>query len=122
MGAPGGAVPPAAFPGADPAGIRSMPGNEHHDRCRLEAHAQDAQLVGRASTTELAPCTRRCRQSGTRPRLFAQAGKPSPFRAPQNAHACPRVPVRSRANFLPLFAVRCATIASCWRRLGSLDQ
>lgn len=32
MGAPGGAVPPAAFPGADPAGIRSMPGNEHHDR------------------------------------------------------------------------------------------
>ena len=50
------------------------------------------------------------------------AGKPVPFRAPSNARGCPRMPARSRANFLPFFAIRCATNASCWQRLWSLDQ
>ena len=65
---------------------------------------------------------RRPLHSGRRETPFARAGKPSPFCAPSNAPGCPRMPVCSRANFLPFFAIRCATIASCWRRLRSLNQ
>ena len=60
--------------------------------------------------------------SDTRRSSDMGAGKPSPFRAPSNAHGCPRMPVCSRPNFVPLFAIRCATITSCWRRQRSLNQ
>ena len=49
----------------------------------------------------------------------SRTGQLVPFRAPSNDHGYPRMPVRSRANFLSFFAMHCATVASCWRRLWS---
>jgi len=97
-----------------PAPARSMPGNEHHDRCRTAPRGQCGPLMTCAQATGRHPYQW---VSGgplaPPPSPSGRAGKPSPFRAPSNAHGCPRMPARSRANFLPFFAMPYATIASC---------
>jgi hypothetical protein len=51
-----------------------------------------------------------------------QTGQVVPFRVPSGAHSCPPMPLRSRCKYLPVLAICCATIASCWRRLETLNQ
>lgn len=123
--------------GAGPVGARSMPSDGDHDRCRAKTHAGDAMRMS-AATTEWTHRTRqrhrsRCRDRrrgrvigiwrATPPhRHLPQTGPVVPFRVPSGAHGCPGMPSRSWGNFLPVLAMRCATVASCWRQLRSLNQ
>ena len=61
-------------------------------------------------------------QATPRALAFDQTGQVVPFFAPSRPLAYPLVPVDGTRNQLSVFRMRCATIASCWRRLLSLNQ
>ena len=52
----------------------------------------------------------------------AKTGQVVPFCVPSRTLLYPRVPSGGLPNWLPVFRMRCATIASCWGRLLSLNQ
>ena len=116
--------------GADPAAARSMSGDEDHDRCRLagsdvwwrpqrrgahEVGALRPSLSGSGTVSPVSPGRRR-----RGPRRPPQTGQVVPFFAPSRPLAYPPVPFRTSGNYLSVFTMHCATIASCWRRLLSL--